>query len=75
MKEHQLFHARLFANFHALFPGAVSPTFSGVGQFIARVLRIINQDIGAAREPNPCRCGTHARVLRAIERAEKELRR
>ncbi|MGA8032840.1 MAG: (2Fe-2S)-binding protein [Casimicrobiaceae bacterium] len=33
------------------------------------------QEIAAALERNLCRCGTHVRVLRAIERAAKEMRR
>lgn len=32
------------------------------------------QEIAAALERNLCRCGTHVRVLRAIERAAKEMR-
>ena len=33
------------------------------------------QEIAAALARNLCRCGTHVRVLRAIERAAKEMRR
>ena len=33
------------------------------------------QEIAVALERNLCRCGTHVRVLRAIERAAKEMRR
>ena len=33
------------------------------------------QEIAAALERNLCRCGTHVRVLRAIERAAREMRR
>jgi nicotinate dehydrogenase subunit A len=32
------------------------------------------QEIAAALERNLCRCGTHVRVLRAIERAAREMR-
>ena len=32
------------------------------------------KDIAAALDRNLCRCGTHVRVLRAIERAAKEMR-
>ena len=32
------------------------------------------QEITAALERNLCRCGTHVRVLRAIERAAREMR-
>jgi len=32
-------------------------------------------DIAAALERNLCRCGTHVRVLRAIRRAAREMRR
>lgn len=34
-----------------------------------------DERIRAALEPNLCRCGTHARILRAVRRASRALRR
>ena len=46
----------------------------------AKALLDVNQDpsdgeIRAALEGNLCRCGTHGRILRAIKRAAKEMRK
>lgn len=40
---------------------------------LARNPKPARAEIAAALERNLCRCGTHVRVLRAIERAAKEL--
>ncbi len=41
---------------------------------LARKAEPTRTEIAAALERNLCRCGTHVRVLRAIERAAKETR-